>query len=422
MPAIILVGAQWGDEGKGKITDLLAPKADVVARWGGGDNAGHTVIVRGERFALHLIPSGVLHPDCECILGNGMVINPARLVQELDGLAIRGVDVSRVRVSSAAHLIMPWHIALDSAQEEARGGAKIGTTGRGIGPAYADKTSRTGIRAGAMLDDDALAAAIRAQAAAKAALFRAYGLPEPDSETIVQQYVKYARLLRPYITDTVRLLQQRLAAGKTILCEGAQGTLLDLDHGTYPFVTSSSPVAGGAFTGLGFGPRHVRRIIGVAKAYSTRVGAGPFPTELTNATVERLIEIGGEYGTTTGRRRRAGWLDAVALRYAMEVNGITELALTKLDVLSALEEIKVCVAYRLRGQRILHLPPDAEALAECQPEYETFQGWMSDITEARTRSELPGKAQQYVSWMEHEFGVPIRIISVGPERDQTIED
>lgn len=411
MPAIILVGAQWGDEGKGKITDLLAAKADVVARWGGGDNAGHTVIVRGERFALHLIPSGVLHPDVECILGSGMVINPERLMKELDGLAIRGVDVSRVLVSSAAHLIMPWHIALDQAQEEARGGAKIGTTGRGIGPAYADKAARTGIRVGAMLDDDALAAAIRA-----------HRPPAPDADAIAQQYLKVAGVLRPHIADTVQLLHARLAAGKTILCEGAQGTLLDLDHGTYPFVTSSSPVAGGAFTGLGFGPKHVRRVIGVAKAYSTRVGAGPFPTELTDATGDRLVEVGGEYGTTTGRRRRAGWLDAVALRYAMDVNGITELAVTKLDVLSALDEINVCTAYRCRGKRLVHLPPDAETLAECKPEYETFRGWGSDIRDARTRSELPGAAQRYIEWMEREFGVPIRIISVGPERDQTIED
>jgi adenylosuccinate synthase len=422
MPAIILVGAQWGDEGKGKITDLLAAKADVVARWGGGDNAGHTVIVRGERFALHLIPSGVLNPDAECILGSGMVINPERLMRELDGLAARGVDVSRLRVSTAAHLIMPWHMALDQAQEEARGGAKIGTTGRGIGPAYADKAARTGIRVGAMLDDNTLASAIRAQAAAKAPQFRAHGLPEPDSQAIAQQYMGYARLLRPHIADTVQLLHQRLSAGKAILCEGAQGTLLDLDHGTYPFVTSSSPVAGGAFTGLGFGPKHVRRVIGVAKAYSTRVGAGPFPTELTDATGDRLVEVGGEYGTTTGRRRRAGWLDAVALRYAMQVNGITELAVTKLDVLSALEEVKVCVAYRLRGRRILDMPTDAAALAECQPEYETFGGWMIDITTARRRADLPEEAQRYIVWMEREFGVPIHIISVGPERDQTIED
>ncbi len=420
MPAIILVGAQWGDEGKGKITDLLAAQVDVVARYGGGDNAGHTVIVRGERFALHLVPSGVLHPGTECILGSGMVINPSRLVQELDGLAARGVDVSRVRVSSAAHLIMPWHIALDAAQEAARGGSRIGTTGRGIGPAYADKAARMGIRVGDMLDDDHLAAIIRARAEEKRPFFRAYGLDEPGVEAIVLQYQEYAARLRPHIADTVCLVHQRLAEGKTILCEGAQGTLLDLDHGTYPFVTSSSPVAGGALTGLGIGPGQVSRVIGVAKAYATRVGMGPFPTELTDDTGEQLVVIGGEYGTTTGRRRRAGWLDLVALRYAIRVNGITELALTKLDVLGAFPEIRVCVAYRCKGERLTDFPTEARTLALCEPEYETLPGWQSEISHVRSRQALPPAARAYVAYLEHRLGVPIRIISVGPERDETI--
>ncbi|GAB4400563.1 MAG: adenylosuccinate synthase [Anaerolineales bacterium] len=420
MPAIILVGAQWGDEGKGKITDLLAAQVDVVARYGGGDNAGHTVVVRGERFALHLIPSGVLHPGTECILGSGMVINPARLVQELDGLTARGVDVSRVRVSSAAHLIMPWHLALDEAQEAARGGAQIGTTRRGIGPAYADKAARTGIRVGDILDDKHLAATILARAEEKRPVLRAYGLPEPGVDAIILQYQEYAARLRPHIADTVRLVHQRLAEGKTILCEGAQGTLLDLDHGTYPYVTSSSPIAGGALTGLGIGPGHVSRVIGVAKAYSTRVGMGPFPTELTDETGEQLVVIGGEYGTTTGRRRRAGWLDLVALRYAVQVNGITELALTKLDVLGAFPQIKVCVAYRCKGERLTDFPTDARTLALCEPEYETLPGWQSEISHVRSRQALPPAARAYVAYLEHRLGVPVRIISVGPERDETI--
>lgn len=420
MPAIILVGAQWGDEGKGKITDLLAARVDVVARYGGGDNAGHTVVVRGERFALHLIPSGVLHPGTECILGSGMVINPARLVQELDGLAARGVDVSRVRVSNAAHLIMPWHLALDEAQEAARGGSKIGTTRRGIGPAYADKAARTGIRVGDMLDDDRLAATIRARAEEKAPVLRAYGLAEPGVDAIILQYQEYAARLRPHIADTVQLVHRRLAEGKTILCEGAQGTLLDLDHGTYPYVTSSSPVAGGALTGLGIGPGHVSRVIGVAKAYSTRVGMGPFPTELTDEVGEQLVVIGAEYGTTTGRRRRAGWLDLVALRYAIQVNGITELALTKLDVLGAFPQIQVCVAYRYKGQTLTDFPTDTHVLALCEPEYETLPGWRAEISHVRSRQALPPAARAYVAYLEHRLGVPIRMISVGPERDETI--
>lgn len=420
MPAIVLVGAQWGDEGKGKITDLLAAQVDGVARYGGGDNAGHTVIVRGERFALHLVPSGVLHPGTECILGSGMVVNPARLVQELDDLTARGVDVSRVRVSNAAHLIMPWHLALDEAQEAARGGSKIGTTRRGIGPAYADKAARTGIRVGDMLDDEHLAATILARAEEKRPLLRAYGLPEPSVDAVILQYQEYAARLRPHIADTVQLVHRRLAEGKTILCEGAQGTLLDLDHGTYPYVTSSSPVAGGALTGLGIGPGHVSRVIGVAKAYSTRVGMGPFPTELTDEVGEQLVVLGAEYGTTTGRRRRTGWLDLVALRYAVQVNGITELALTKLDVLGAFPQIRVCVAYRYKGQTLTDFPTDTRALALCEPEYETLPGWQSEISHVRSRQALPPAARAYVAYLEHRLGVPVRIISVGPERDQTI--
>lgn len=420
MPVTILVGAQWGDEGKGKITDLLAAEFAVVARYGGGDNAGHTVVVNGEKFALHLIPSGVLNEGTECLLGTGMVINPARLVQELDGLGARGIDVSHVHVSDGAHLIMPWHLALDGALEQARSGGELGTTRRGIGPAYADKASRVGIRVAALKDDDTLVAAIRAQSQAKNRILRMYGHSGFETAQIIEEYVGYARRLRPAIVDGVQWLHQRLAAGRRILCEGAQAALLDLDHGTYPYVTSSSPIAGGALTGLGFGPQHVERVIGVVKAYGTRVGAGPFPTEVKGEVGDRLVEVGAEYGTTTGRRRRVGWLDMIALRYAIQVSGITELALTKLDVLTGLAEIPVCIGYRLRGKPFDHFPADAQILAECEPEYRVFAGWTEAISAARSRQALPREAQRYVQWIEDACEVPVRIISIGPGREQTI--
>ncbi len=423
MPAIIVVGAQWGDEGKGKVTDLLARKAHVVARYNGGDNAGHTVVVGGETFKLHHIPSGILHQGVLCLLGNGMVINPKRLCEELDGLVRRGVDVSpaRLKISGRAHLIMPYHIALDGADERARGKSAIGTTRRGIGPTYADKAARRGLRAVDLLDPDAFARKVsEAVKTANCFIEGVYGLEPLDPEGVAEEYRLYARRLAPYVADISLLLDEALAQGKLVLCEGAQGTLLDIDHGTYPFVTSSSPVAGGALTGLGFGFRHIERVIGVAKAYTTRVGGGPFPTELTGPEADALVEAGREYGTTTGRRRRVGWLDAVILRYAARINGLTELAITKLDVLTGIDPLRICVSYRCEGRTTEHFPLSTEVLARCEPVYEKLPGWSEDITSARTIAELPRAARDYIHRIEELTGVPICLVSVGPEREQTI--
>ncbi len=428
MPITVILGAQWGDEGKGKITDLLAAQADGVARFAGGDNAGHTVTVGDERFALHLIPSGILYPDVTCYLGGGMVVNPKNLLAEMDGLAARGVDVSpdRLRLSGRAHLIMPYHIALDGAAEAARGGAALGTTKRGIGPAYTDKAARSGIRAQEMLHPpDEFARRIREQTAAKNAILeKVYGLPPLDADAIVAEHLAYAERLAPYITDVADEIAQALRSRKRILAEGAQGTLLDLDHGSYPYVTSSHPTIGGVMIGLGVGPQHIERVIGVVKAYQTRVGAGPMPTELTGELGERLRGTGDrpwdEFGTTTGRPRRCGWLDAVTLRYAVRVNSLTEMAITKLDVLSRFAEIKVCVAYELDGRRTETFPTDLTVLARCRPIYETLPGWQVDITQARRFEDLPPQARDYVSYLETLTGIPATCISVGPGRDQTI--
>ena len=425
MAAIIVVGAQWGDEGKGRVVDRLAAQADLVARYNGGDNAGHTVIAEGHTLKLHLVPSGILYPHVTCLIGAGVVVNPARLVAEMDALAELGLDVGphRLKLSAAAHIILPGHQALDGAGEAARGRAAIGTTRRGIGPAYADKAARTGLRAGAMANPDAFAEAVHgAIEAHNDLLTRVYGQPPLDAKAVAAEFHEYARRLAPHLTDGSALVGEALAAGQTVLCEGAQGTLLDLDHGTYPFVTSSSPVAGGALTGLGFGPAYVERVIGVAKAYTTRVGAGPFPTELTDAVGERLREAGGEYGTTTGRPRRCGWLDLTILRYAARINGLTELALTKLDVLSGMEVLKVAVAYERDGERIEHFPAEfgMEALARWRPVYEEWPGWTEDIRDVRCRTDLPAAAQAYVSLIEEQVGVPVTFIGVGPEREQAI--
>ena len=425
MAAIIVVGAQWGDEGKGRLVDRLAAQADLVARYNGGDNAGHTVAAAGHTLRLHLVPSGILHPHLTCLIGAGVVVNPARLVAEMDALAERGLDVGpqRLKLSAAAHLILPGHQALDGAGEAARGGAALGTTRRGIGPAYADKAARTGLRAGDMANPEAFAEAVRqATKAHNDLLTGVYDQPPLDAEAVAAEFHQHARRLAPHLTDGSALVGEALAAGRTVLCEGAQGTLLDLDHGTYPFVTSSSPVAGGALTGLGFGPAHVGRIIGVAKAYTTRVGAGPFPTELTGALGEWLREAGSEYGTTTGRPRRCGWLDLPILRYAARINGLTELALTKLDVLSGMEVLEVAVAYERDGERIEHFPAEfgAEALATWRPVYEEWPGWSEDISNVRRRADLPAAAAAYVAHIEELVGLPITFIGVGPEREQAI--
>jgi adenylosuccinate synthase len=434
MSITVILGAQWGDEGKGKITDMLAAEADVVARFGGGDNAGHTITVGTERFALHLIPSGILYPRVTCLLGGGMVINPKMLLGEMDGLAARGVDTSptRLKLSGRAHLIMPYHIALDGAAETARGGSALGTTRRGIGPAYTDKAARSGIRAQEMLHPpEVLAERIREQAAIKNTLLvKIYDQPPLQVESMVKETLAYAERLAPYITHASEDVTSALRTRKRILAEGAQGTLLDLDHGSYPFVTSSYPTIGGVMLGLGVGPQHIERVIGVVKAYQTRVGAGPMPTELTGELEDQLRGTGAhpwdEFGTTTGRPRRCGWLDAVTLRYAVRVNGLTEMAITKLDVLSRLGtrgasgDVRICVAYELDGETVETFPTDLAVLARCQPVYETLPGWSIDITHARTFDDLPRQARQYVTRIEELLGIPASCISVGPGRDQTI--
>lgn len=428
MPITVILGAQWGDEGKGKITDLLAAEADVVARFAGGNNAGHTVTVGAERFALHLIPSGILNPGTTCLLGNGVVIDPKILLEEMDALAARGIDVSpdRLKLSGSAHLIMPYHIALDGAGEAALGGKAIGTTKRGIGPAYTDKAARSGIRVQEMLHAHALLAGrIREQTTAKNVILEnVYGLEPLAIEPIVDQYLAYAERLAPHVADVSAQVSRALNSGKTILAEGAQGTLLDLDHGSYPYVTSSYPTIGGVMMGLGIGSQHIGRVIGVVKAYQTRVGAGPMPTELTGEVGDRMRGTGehhwDEFGTTTGRPRRCGWLDLVTLGYAQRINGLTELAITKLDILSRFDSINICVAYELNGERLETFPTDLTLLAQCQPIYETLPGWSTDITHAQDWDDLPLQARGYVARIEELQGIPASFISVGPRRDQTI--
>jgi len=423
----VILGTQWGDEGKGKLTDRLTAESDIVARFNGGDNAGHTVTVAGEIFKLHLIPSGILYPHVTCVMGSGMAVNPGKLLKEMDALAERGVDVSafRLKLSGRAHLILPYHIALDGAGERALGEKKIGTTMRGIGPTYADKSARRGIRAQSMADPEAFADQVRAETKAKnEILTQLYGQDPLDADAAAAEHFEFARRLAPYLENTSVYLHEALAEGKRLLCEGAQATLLDIDHGTYPYVTSSSPTIGGVFTGLGIGPRRVERIIGVVKAFQTRVGGGPMPTELLGESGDRLRGTGAdpwdEYGTTTGRPRRCGWLDGVMLRYSARVNDLTDVCITKLDILTGLEALKICVAYDYRGRRLEHLPSEAETLAECQPIYETLPGWHEDITGARRFKDLPPAAQNYVRRIEELAAVPATYISVGPGRDQTV--
>jgi adenylosuccinate synthase len=427
MPLDIVIGAQWGDEGKGRITDLLAARVDVVARFSGGDNAGHTVTIGERVFKLHLIPSGIIHKQVVCVIGNGVVINPAVLISEIDGLANRGIDTgpSRLKISHRAHLITPAHIALDKAYEAARGQEAIGTTQRGIGPAYTDKAARLGLRAGLFATPELLADAVTDHVAEKnTILSQVYGVDTLDAHQIAIDYGQFARRLAPHLADTTLLVNEALENGRAVLAEGAQGTLLDLDHGTYPYVTSSWPTAGGAMIGLGVGPKVVGNVIGVAKAFTSRVGGGPFPCELEGDAALRLRGTGehpwDEYGTTTGRPRRVGWLDLVILRHAARVNSLTELALTKLDILSGMPEIPVCVAYELDGSRITHLPSDLASVARCRPIYEILPGWKGEITGARRLADLPANAQNYIRFVSETLDVPINIISVGPDRDQTI--
>lgn len=426
MPATILVGAQWGDEGKGRVADWLASQSDVVARFAGGDNAGHTVVVGASVFKLHLVPSGILHDQVVCVLGNGMVINPVNLLREIDELLAAGVQVTpeRLIISTRAHIITPAHVALDSASEQARGAGKIGTTLRGIGPAYLDKTGRSGIRAGQMLNLEHFADALYAQIEAANVRLTAQSLASLDPQVAAERYLDAARRLQPFLQDTTSYLNARLKAGARVLCEGAQGTMLDVDHGDYPFVTSSSPTAGGALTGLGFGPRHVERVVGVTKCFSTRVGSGPLPTELEGPLADRLRGTGenfwDEYGTTTGRPRRCGWLDTVMLRYSAQVNGFDQMVLTKLDVLSGFETLQIAAAYELDGARLTAMPSTVEELARVQPVYESLPGWTEDLTGIRRWSDLPDAARRYVERIADLCETPITTISVGPERSQLV--
>ena len=422
MPGIALVGIQWGDEGKGKVTDLLAENTDVVVRYQGGNNAGHTIVVEGERYALHSVPTGVLYPHCTPVIGPGVVVNPQVLLEELGALQQRGVDTARLLVSGNAHLIMPYHLELDRVTERRLGKNRLGTTKKGIGPAYADKAARIGLRVQDLLDPKIFSAKLDVALKEKNLLLtRVYGRLPLDGAAIEEEYHAYGERLRPHISDTTAFLHRALDAQKTVLFEGAQATMLDLDHGTYPFVTSSNPVAGGACAGAGIGPRDIDRIVGITKAYCTRVGSGPFPTEADPADAEILVEIGGEYGTTTGRKRRCGWLDAVAARYAARLNTLTELVVTKLDVLSHFETVKVCVAYEFEGDRYEDFPPNQTIFNKCRPLYEEIPGWEQDIRTARTVEDLPKQARAFIEWVERLTDTRVGWVSVGPARDQIVK-
>jgi adenylosuccinate synthase len=425
MPAIVLLGAQWGDEGKGKATDLLGHRVQYVVRYQGGNNAGHTVVIPTkngpEKFALHLLPSGILTPEVIPVIGNGVVIDPAVLLNEIKGLNERGIDTSKLKISADAHIITSYHVMLDKTIERFLGKSKIGTTGRGIGPAYGDKVSRVGIRVQDLYDESILRKKVEGSLASKnQTLVKVYNRRAVDVNQIVEELLSYADKLKPYLANTSLLLHEALQRGENVLLEGGQGTLLDVDHGTYPFVTSSNPTAGGAATGSGIGPTKITRVIGIVKAYTTRVGEGPFPTELLDENGERLRQIGGEVGTTTGRPRRCGWYDAVVARYATRVNGLTDFFLTKLDVLSGFKEIPVCVAYEIDGKIYEEMPMTQTQFHHAKPIYEMMPGWDEDISSARKFEDLPKNAQKYVEFLEKISGAPMSAIGVGQHRDATI--
>jgi adenylosuccinate synthase len=421
MPAIVLLGAQWGDEGKGKATDLLGGRVDYVVRYQGGNNAGHTVVIGDAKYALHLLPSGILSPGVIPVIGNGVVVDPAVLLQEMAGLEERGVDTSRLLISASAHLITPYHVTLDKVAERFLGSSKIGTTGRGIGPTYMDKVGRLGIRVQDLFDPSILRQKVEGALGNKnQVLVKVFNRRELEVDAITEELLQYAEPLRPHVADTALVLNDALDDGKIVLLEGGQGTLLDVDHGTYPFVTSSNPTAGGACTGSGIGPTRVTRVIGILKAYTTRVGSGPFPTELHDEWGERLRSVGGEVGVTTGRQRRCGWFDAPIARYATRVNGLTDIFLTKLDVLTGIERIPVCVAYEIEGQRIDEIPMTQTDFHHAKPIYEEMPGWTEDISSARSIEDLPANAQAYVRYLEELSGAPISAIGVGQDRDATI--
>jgi adenylosuccinate synthase len=421
MPATVIVGLQWGDEGKGKTTDFLAEQVAMVVRYQGGDNAGHTVVWGEQVFKLHLVPSGVLYPHITSVIGNGVVVNPATLIAELDMLIGRGIDVSKVRVSRSAHVLMPYHVALDRGNEARLAGDKVGTTGRGIGPAYGNRAWRNGLRMEDLLDGAILETRLGRVLPDTNLILESMGEARFELKALVDQAIAWGERLATHLDDTTWLVQRALADGQHVLLEGAQGALLDLDHGSYPFVTSSNTVAGGACTGGGIGPLQVDEVMGVMKAYATRVGSGPFPTELTDEVGEGIASRGNEFGTTTGRRRRVGWFDAVPLRYAVAVNSVSSIMLNKLDILSGIPEIRLGVAYEVDGRRIEHWPSSGSLLARATPVFETFEGWTEPLHDVRSLADLPENARRYVSALEELAGVPIVLVSVGPERSQTIE-
>ncbi len=423
MPAVAVVGAQWGDEGKGKVVDILAEHADIIARYQGGNNAGHTLVVDGEKTVLHLVPSGVLHPGKICVIGNGVVVDPEVLLSEIERLQARGfvLDESTFKISDRAHLIMPYHRAIDLARERLRGEGRIGTTGRGIGPTYEDKMARIGIRFADLLDEESFTELLRTTLAEKNAYLRALLDEEPfDFAEIHQTYVRYRERLARFVTDVSVLLCDALAKGQRLLLEGGQGTMLDVDHGTYPFVTSSNTVASAACTGVGIPPSRITAVVGIAKAYTTRVGSGPFPTELQDALGEKLRQDGDEFGATTGRPRRCGWFDAVVVRHAVRINGISGLALTKIDVLTGIDPLRICVAYEHRGKRYEHFPASGQLLRQMQPVYEEMPGWSESLSGARTLEDLPRNARRYIDRLEELTGAPMFLVSVGANRNETI--
>ena len=423
MSVTIVLGAQWGDEGKAKIVDYLTTGASVVVRYQGGANAGHTIKVGDLEFVFHLIPAGIVHPDKTCVIGNGVVLEPAALFQEIDELYEKGINTEgRLFISERTHIVMPYHKAIEKASEEKSGAGAIGTTLRGIGPAYYDKINRsTGIRVMDAVNSDVLATRVRANLAEKnEILTKVYGAEPLDEAPIIEEYVAYGERMKSLVVDTSVYLNEAIEAGKGILFEGSQGTLLDVDHGSYPYVTSSNTTAGGACTGAGIGPTRVDKVVGVVKAYTTRVGNGPFPTELLDETGNRIRDIGHEYGATTGRPRRCGWLDLVIVRMAVRINGLSSIAVTLLDILDTFEEIKICTNYLRHGERVDHFPGDLNVLAECEPVYETLPGWQTDTTGARDFSDLPENAQRYLDRIAELSGVPYSIVSVGPDREETI--
>lgn len=421
MSSAIVIGTQWGDEGKGKIVDFLAEQADVVVRYQGGNNAGHTVIVGGNEFKLQLLPSGILYSDKTCVVGNGVVIDPAVMLKELKGMEEKGIKTSNLKVSNRAHVIMPYHRLLDEAEEEFRGDHKIGTTKRGIGPCYGDKNARNGIRMVDLLDGEEFSTKLERNLEAKNHLLsKVYGKEGFDFEQVKAEYLGYAEKLRPYVADTSVVLNDALKAGKKVLFEGAQATMLDLDHGTYPYVTSSHPIAGGACTGAGVGPKQIGKIIGVVKAYSTRVGEGPFPTELLDEIGQVIRDRGHEYGTVTGRPRRCGWLDATVVRYAGIVSGIDYMAITRLDILDGLKTLKICTGYKYKGEYLKEFPASLKVLAQVEPIYEELPGWEENISGIKSYDELPANCRRYIERMAEVTGIEIGIVSVGPRRDQTM--